>query len=410
MTRSRLPLFLSLLALIAGGSLVLGVSATGQRAVPFSSAEETRAAMQRALKEAKEAEARGLKLEAQAREATEALEKTATEAAALAARIQEAEAGIAAAEARIALIDGERAALDRKLSARRGPLVRLTGALQNMARRPLALSALKPGSLRETVYLRAVLESTIPQIRDRTAALRAEIDRSKALEAEARQALAALEEQETTLASRRQRLAALETQQRLVARQANSEAARESERALALAEEARDLDALVGQLGQVGSLRKQLAALPGPIMRPARPGETLPQSAQDRAESSEAGEVLQIQLPVTGRTISGFGDVSETGLRSRGLTLSPRPGAQVVAPAEGRVAFAGPYRGYDRIVIIEHADGWTSLVTGLARTDVEVGDQLVGGSPLGLAGVEGPLVMLELRRNGTPVNPLRFVR
>ncbi|MGC1270988.1 MAG: peptidoglycan DD-metalloendopeptidase family protein, partial [Croceibacterium sp.] len=80
-----------------------------------------------------------------------------------------------------------------------------------------------------------------------------------------------------------------------------------------------------------------------------------------------------------------------------------------VAPAPGRVAFAGPYRGYGRIVILEHAGGWTSLVTGLARTDVQVGDQLVGGAPLGIAGRSSPVVTLELRRLGEPVDPLPFV-
>ena len=104
----------------------------------------------------------------------------------------------------------------------------------------------------------------------------------------------------------------------------------------------------------------------------------------------------------------GFGAPQGSGASS-GLTLAPRPGAQVVAPAAGRVAFAGPYRGYGRIVIIEHAGGWTSLVTGLARTDVAVGEQLVAGAPLGIAAQARPEITLELRRDGEPVNPLRFV-
>ncbi len=60
-------------------------------------------------------------------------------------------------------------------------------------------------------------------------------------------------------------------------------------------------------------------------------------------------------------------------------------------------------------MIIEHEGGWTSLVTGMARVDVEVGDSVVGGSPLGIAGPTRPLVTLELRRGGTPVNPLEFI-
>jgi septal ring factor EnvC (AmiA/AmiB activator) len=73
------------------------------------------------------------------------------------------------------------------------------------------------------------------------------------------------------------------------------------------------------------------------------------------------------------------------------------------------VAFAGAYRGYGQIVIIEHPGGWTSLVTGLAQLDARVGDTLVAGSPLGTAGPGAPVVTLELRQNGKPVNPLEFV-
>lgn len=390
--------------------LVLAAGAGAQRDAGFETPEETRLALQRARAESRSAEQRAEVLEREARTATQAAEKTAREAAALAARIQQAEAGIDAAEARIALVNGQRDALNLRLAERREPLIRLTASLQKMARRPLALSALRPGSLRDTVYLRAILETTIPQVRRRTAALRAEIARGKELEAEARTALGVLRSSETDLETRRKSLATLETRQRLASRRASGDAAREAERALALAEEARDLDGLVRRLDEAGSLREELAALPGPIMRPPRPEQSevvaVASASPSPAASRPAGG---LQLPVSGRTIAGFGSVDAVGTRNTGISLSPRDGAQVVAPSGGRVAFAGAYEGYGRIVIIEHPGGWTSLVTGLARTDVEVGDQLVGGSPLGVAGVGRPVVTLELRRDGEPVNPLDYV-
>jgi murein hydrolase activator len=115
-------------------------------------------------------------------------------------------------------------------------------------------------------------------------------------------------------------------------------------------------------------------------------------------------------LPLSGKLLAGFGD-SRPGLpQSRGIVLAARQGAQAVAPAPGRVAFAGPYPGYGSIVIIEHAGGWTSLVTGLAQLDIQVGDRLVAGSPLGIAGAGRPILTLELRRAGVPVNPLEYIR
>src|SRR5690606_21014270 len=162
-------------------------------------------------------------------------------------------------------------------------------------------------------------------------------------------------------------------------------------------------------LGQAGRLRAELAALPGPIVRPARPVESVVIADATPEPLARAPAPADYQLPVAGRAVVGFG-APRTGGVSQGVTLAPREGAQVVAPAAGRVAFAGPYRGYGSIAIIEHGGGWTSLVTGLARADVAVGDQLVAGAPIGIALPRNPAVTLELRREGTPVNPLDYVR
>jgi len=396
-----LPLFLIGLAAAAsvGAQLVTG----------FESASETRQAMERALRERNAAEIRAKRLEAAAAKAGEAAEKTAQQAAALAARIQESEAGIAAAEARLSLVRQQYRQLSSRLAERRQPVVRLTAALQRFSRRPLALSVMRPGSVKEIVYLSAMLSSTVPEVQRRTASLRSELERGKALQLEAERALAGLQGQEALLERRRKDLAVLETRQRLESRRASGEADREAERALALAEEAQDLNALVARINEAGELRQQLASLPGPLIRPPRPAES-----QVIVDSQEAAQVRTrppagYQLPVAGRTVSGFGARTPAGLPSLGLTLAPRDGALVVAPAGGRVAFAGPYRGYGRIVIIEHEGGWTSLVTGLARVDVIVGAQLVGGAPLGIAAPRRPAVTLELRRDGRPVNPLEFL-
>lgn len=367
------------------------------------------AQLQRALAEARAAGAaagrRAAELEAQAGSANAAVERTAREAAGIAARIQQAEAGIAANEARAALIERDRAQLRARLAERQRPLVRLTAALQRLARRPAGFALLRPGSLQDTVYLRATLEAMLPEIERRTADLRAELDRSRALQAQARANADSLRQAQRDLAQRRQALAALESRQRLEARAAGGLAAREAERALALAEQARDLNGLVGQLDEASRRRAALAALPGPLLRPAVPGAAVV-SAEPAPSPAPIARLPGFVLPLAGQVVAGFG-TERAGLpRSRGVTLLARPSAQAVAPAAGRVVFAGPYRGYGQIVIVEHGGGWTSLVTGLARLDVEVGDRLLGGSPLGVTGPGQPLVSVELRKDGQAVNPL----
>jgi len=394
------------LALVLAALITAGAGAQNAGEGDLSQA---RGALKEAQAAARAAERRSALMLRQAEATRGAAERTAHEAAALAAQVQLAEAGIRAAEARLDLAQQEYAALREALGREQQPIVHLTGALQQVSRRPLALSVLQPGSVAELVHLRAVLAGAMPRIEDRTAGLRARLARARALREEAVLAAADLRAEQAVLAGRRRDLATLETRQRLALREAESGANREAERAIALGEQFRDLDALVGELDRAGALRRRLAALPGPVLR-ASGGDAIP-AAVPAPESSTvaAAPPAPYLLPVTGRTVLGFGARASAGTTpSQGLTLAPAPGAQIVSPGAGRVAFAGPYRGYGRIVIVEHSGGWTSLVTGLARTDVTVGQQLVAGAPLGLAASASPEVTLELRRDGEPVNPLRF--
>jgi septal ring factor EnvC (AmiA/AmiB activator) len=407
------PVLRLVLIAAAGVSAVLAAQALTQQgalAVLDPAADATRAQedMLAARREGEAARKRAEKLEARARDVTAQAEKTAREAAAMAARIQETEAALAAQQAKIALVASQRAALRADLARQQQPLARLTGSLQRLSRRPPVLALLRPGSVRDVVYMRALLDTLLPEVQKRTTDLRAQIERGQALERNASAAAAELRQTEGQMRERRQQLAAIESRQRLESRKVSGIAARESERALALAEKARDLGELVEEMGKQGELRAQLAALAGPIMRPPRPEDA---KVVDASQFTPPPEGLpSYMLPVTGRVLTGFGEEAPGQARSGGLVLAPRANAQVVAPAPGRVAFAGPYRGYDRIVIIEHEGGWTSLVTGLVRLDVEVGEEVVAGSPIGMAGPGQPQVMVELRRDGEPVNPLQYIR
>ncbi|MGC1470023.1 MAG: peptidoglycan DD-metalloendopeptidase family protein, partial [Sphingorhabdus sp.] len=109
-------------------------------------------------------------------------------------------------------------------------------------------------------------------------------------------------------------------------------------------------------------------------------------------------------LPVAGRVVSGFGEINPTGYRERGIRFAVESGARVVAPAAGKVTFAGRYRSFGNIVIIEHGDGWATLVTGIERLGVESGVQVRLGAAIGNAGEEEPEIMVELRRNGRVID------
>lgn len=399
-------------ALLCAAALLAGAYQVGlaqDQVVTIDTTEDAQTALRNAEAQGKDARARAETLERQAVMASAAADKTAQESAALAARVQEAEARIAANQAKIRLVASQREALRNELAQRQRPLVELTAALQRLSRRPALFSLLRPGSLHDAVYLRAVLETMLPEVARRTAGLRAAIERGKRLQAEAEQATLDLRSSQRDLQAKRQQLAAVEARQRLESRSASGFADREADRALALAEQARDLTGLVGELDKAGRLRDQLAALDGPLLRPAQPQSV---AAPTLAEPPlrPANAPAKYQLPVGGRLVAGFGATAPSLARSRGISIAAPAGAQVVAPGGGRVVFAGPYQSYGTIVIIEHGGGWSSLVTGLATLDTAVGRSVLAGSPIGQAGQGRPVLTLELRKDANPLNPLDFLR
>lgn len=367
---------------------------------------QTLADEQQALAAAKEqaqaARKRSKQLQQEAGAAREEAERARRQAAALAASIQAAEADIQAAQARVAIIAKLQQAQNARLAERQEPIVRLTAALQMMARRPPATALVQPGSISDIVHLRAVLASIIPVIRARTEGLRAELEKSRQLRADADQARASLLAGRMALANQRAELRQMEMRKRFAARALTSTANLEADRALALGEKAQDIVDLMDKLRVSGDVREDLAELPGPLLRPAQPGATaLPPAAARLPRSAPPA----YRMPVIGKVVTGMGELSESGVRARGLTIATQPHAQVVAPTRGRIAFAGAYRGYGQIVIIEHGNGWTTLISDLGRLSVEVGAVVRQGDPIGAAGQgRRPTVTVELRRNGRPVN------
>ena len=151
-------------------------------------------------------------------------------------------------------------------------MIRLTAALQTMARRPPALALVQPGSLDEVVRVRSLLASTLPVIRARTADLRAEVERGDRLRRQADLAVAALVagQRGTAPAPDRARRAS-SSEQRARSASLMESAMAESDRALAFGEEARELAARAGtRQFQDAAPAQPGRACPARVLRPAR--------------------------------------------------------------------------------------------------------------------------------------------
>ncbi len=372
-----------------------------------SSLAEEQRSLVNARAQAEEARQRSEILERSASGAEAEADRARDRARAVAARIQQSEADLRAGQARIAIIAAMQATQARHLAERQAPIARLTAGLQAIARRPPVLALLQPGSLTDAVHLRMVLSGAMPVIAKRTAGLRSELARSRALRRDAEAAREALLASRAELTQRRAELAQLEAARRIASRQFRDTAAVESDRALAMGESARDIVDLMERMEDAGTVRAALLTLPGAALRPRQPGETPLPAGQTVAAS---GGVATYRLPVVGEIVAGFGEVSGNGIRSRGLTVTTAPGAAVVAPTAGRIAFAGPFRDYGNIVIIDHGAGWTSLITHMRRLSVSVGETIRQGDPLGVTESVKPQVTIELRRADRPVDIAALLR
>lgn len=290
--------------------------------------------------------------------------------------------------------------LTSQLGTKRQHLAELLTGLARLSRLPPEIGLLREGNTKDAINTALLLESSLPQLQLEARALSSSLTQldtvQKQLEgeranlAEARAAQDKEQAQIEVMIKARQKKLSLTTRQ-----QADMQA-----RLAKLKDESANLEDLI---------RKVAAPNPAAGGKPDEPAPVM----------ALRGGFLQ---PVNGRVTRQYGQADEVGNKSLGLTFAALPGARIVSPARGKVMFAGPFKGYGLIVIVEHGDDMHSLIAGFGRLDVAIGQKVSQGEPLGLTagpggaqpvaekrddtGSEKPQdVYFELRREGEPIDP-----
>lgn len=337
--------------------------------------------------------AEAVQAEADARRLATAAGQARGEAAKIAAERLAAAAAIAAIEARISEMDVDlatREALVRanaaRLAEKQAPVAALVAGLVNLGRRPPLISLADDHDLTQMVRMRALLDVAVPRIRASSAALSAELAASRALADDARTARQEVAAARSDLARRQQQFAELEARSLDRAARLDAGAIGADDRMLIAGEGAANLGNQWERDRAARRLARELAVLPAAPRRPLAP------------DSRTEAPPFLFALPVEAPVIDGLGQVSTSGIRSRGTTFATRAGAPMLVPADGTLVFAGPYRRHDGVAIIDHGGGWMSLLIGVRPTSAK-GSRLQRGALLGRA--LGP-VTLELSINGRP--------
>ena len=318
--------------------------------------------------------ARALRLRAEAAEAAReiaGLERQLTE---LRAAVGQDDAVIAGQRARLRELSAREAGLVAQLSRARGRQVRLLSALQMMSRRPPPPLLVPADKAVDTVRAAILMRAMAPALQARAQGLadrQAEVVRVRRLSALNSEQLFTTESEQGDRRAEIEALTGRKTALQAVLR-AEAEGAERATRVL----EAR--------------LRSLGAAVP-----PAGT-ETEPAAARLPAGRS------RLTAPIDGAPSRRFGQGS-SGWSWRA------DGAEVRAPAAGRVAFAGPLSGWGQVVILDLGPGWRAVISGLDERSVETGDRVTDGQTLGRTGADGEPAF-ELRRDERPIDPEPWLR
>jgi len=358
------------------------------------------------------------------------------------------------------------------LVGKRERLSELLGALERLARLPPEAMIALPAAPTDTLRSAILLRNAVPELEKQANALRGEIRALADLREEINARRRAQEAQAKALGEERARLGQLLAKKASLETQTRAERERAAATAKKLAEEAGDLRELMVRIeaerkarleaerkaaeeraraeaqaralaqakakaeaearakaqaeararaAQSGQQQADIAPEPAPepAPAPARPAATSrPSTSSEVASLSTlrparpfAQSQGSLAFPAQGRVVIGFGE-RDGSSETRGITIQTGPGAQVIAPYDGQVVFAGPFRDYGLLLIIEHGGGYHSLLAGLERIDSAVNQTLLAGEPVGVMArpADGnPRLYLELRQNNRPVNPLPWL-
>lgn len=331
---------------------------------------------------------------------------------------------IAEIEARLTALKDQEEAIRLSLHARRGVLAEVLGALQRMGLNPPPAILVRPEDALASVRSAIVLGAVVPELRAETEILLGDLRElaslRDAIQAERERLFATVQDQ----AAEKQRLALLLEEKARLLRKTESSLAEEREQAAALAARAGSLKELIASIEtEIVSVREAAtAARQAEAERARREAEAAgrPVPEANRLQSGLPFESLEgnVSLPVAGGIVRRFGEEDGLGGHMAGDTVQTQSNSIVTAPAEGVILYAGPFRSYGQLLILDVGDGYHIVLAGMGRISVSLGQSVLAGEPVGAMGEarvasaaalgsagSGPELYIEFRKDGKPVDP-----
>jgi murein hydrolase activator len=328
-------------------------------------------------------------------------------------------------EQRLQTLTASESAIRRSLERRRSVVVEVFAALQRMGRKPPPAVLVRPEDMLEAVRASILLGAVLPELRAETETLAADLAELVRLKEAIVQDRRTLGTEATALRAEQDRLAVLMAARQGRMAEAERSVVIEREKASELARQADSLKELIDRMErEIGGARR--AAEEARKAAEVQAKETRDRIAQaafrdparlaPKVPFSEARGLLP--QPVGGEIAREFGASDGYGGVTRGISITTRPKSVVVSPADGWVAFAGPFRSFGRLLIINAGGGYYLLLAGMDQINVEVGQFVLAGEPVATMGqtstvsaaagaIESndPVLYVEFRKDGSSIDP-----
>ncbi len=314
-------------------------------------------------------------------------------------------------------------------------------ALTRMSRTPTEALIVQPMAPEDMVRSAILLRSAVPQLEGSARALRDELDGLSIARAEVEDRRAVLVNASRSLQDEQKALETMIKKKTAMRAEAISKNRAASSQMRELSKKAKTLRELLSKIensraeiaarmeGQIdnkdaptATTIKKINTAPGLNDSMGGPGGGFggDSGADQRADSpgGEGGFIGsiskargQLPFPVIGTLVGSYGQNLGNGISRKGISIETMHQAQVISPFDGKVVFSGPFRGYGQLLIIDHGEGYHSLLAGLGRIDAILGNPVLAGEPVAVMNKAGeqPVLYVEFRRNNEPVNPLPWL-
>ena len=333
-----------------------------------------------------------------------------------ASRIRGVEAQVTATEARLKPLDNNERSIRKSLDGRRAVIGEVLAALQRIGHRPPPALIASPEDALQSVRTAMLLGAVLPEMRHQVEELANDLTELLNVRKQITAERDKLKIEVASLNSERTRMTALVGERQK--QQAEREKALDAERARAaeLAHQVDNLKDLIAKLEQ--GLDPAIRAA-----REAARGDTRPAMSALHDPGRLAPAVAfaslrgQVPIPVNGVKLKEFGAPDGIGGVEKGVSIATRAGAQVTAPADGWVVYAGPFRSYGQLLILNAGNGYHILLAGMERISVDLGQFVLTGEPVAVmgsgshiaailaTGSSQPVLYIEFRKDGIPVDP-----